>query len=163
MDIFKNLTENLPFIIGAIALVAVQYFLRKRRGPEANQQEMVQNILAEVKLDLRMAEAFSTQWKAGRLMTTSWQLYKDKMDFLPQAVQDSLNKAFALAEDYNQQMAAAKKFKSNSYMSGIDMGKLKPLLAAGQDGLEQWLLLKVGSRNPPVKSPGVLDDLIGRH
>ena len=159
---FKDIGANLPFIIGAIALVAIQYFLRKRRGPEANQQEIIQNLLAEVRLDLRLAEVFSFQYQAKRFMTTTWQLNKNKLDFLPQPLQESVSSAFVMAEDFNQQIAQAKKNKSTAYMASIHMDKLKILLTSCQQGLEQWLLLKVGSKNPPVKVPGMFDDLMGK-
>ena len=159
---FKDIGANLPFIIGAIALVAIQYFLRKRRGPEANQQEIVQNLLAEVRLDLRLAEVFSFQYQAKRFMTTTWQLNKNKLDFLGKALEASMSNAFTMAEDYNQQIAAAKKYKSTSYIASVNMDKLKGLLAVCQEGLEQWLVLKVGSKDPPLRTPGVFDDLLGK-
>ena len=162
IDIGKNVSENLPFILGAIAIVAVQYFLRKKHGPGGSQQDMVQNILVELKLDARMAEAFSLKWNTRTMMTTSWRLYREKLDFLPRQVQDDLDDTFELIEDYNQQMTSAKKFKTNSYMAGVDMDKLKPMLARCQEGLEQWLLLTTGSRNPPEKVSGMFDDLMGK-
>ena len=159
---FKDVGANLPFIIGAIALVVIQFFLRRRRGPGANQQEIVQNLLAEVRLDIRLAEVFSFQYQARRFMTTTWQLNKNKLDFLAPKLQESVNNAFLMAEDFNQQIAAAKKYKSTAYMNSINIDKLKELLDASQQGLEQWLLLKVGSKNPPEKEPGVFDDLLGK-
>jgi hypothetical protein len=67
-----------------------------------------------------------------------------------------------MAEDVNKLIGDAKKYKSTSYLTGVDMGELKGLLAKCQEGLEQWLLLKVGSRNPPPKTPGLFDDLLGK-
>ncbi len=159
---FKDIGANLPFIIGAIALVAIQYFLRKRRGPEANQQEIVQNLLGEVRLDIRLAEIFSFQYQAKQFLTTTWQLNKNKLDFLDPRLQESVNNAFEMAEDFNQQIAAAKKHKSNAYMASIHMDKLKAALTTCQQGLEQWLLLKVGSKNPPLKEQSMFDNLMGK-
>ncbi len=159
---FKDIGANLPFIIGAIALVAIQYFLRKRRGPEATQPDLVQDLLGEVKLDIRLAEIFPFQYQAKQFMTTTWQLNKNKLDFLDPKLQETVNSAFEMAVDFNQQIAAAKKNKSNAYMASIHMDKLKVLLASSQQGLEQWLLLKVGSKNPPLKEPGMFDNLMGK-
>ncbi|MEK7354740.1 MAG: hypothetical protein AABZ77_09570 [Chloroflexota bacterium] len=159
---FKDIGANLPFIIGAIALVVLQFILRKRRPPEANQQDIVQNLLAEVRLDFRLAEVFSFQYQAKRFMTTTWQLNKNKLDFLDPKLQENVNDAFMMAEDFNQQIAAAKKHKSAAYMASIHMDKLKVLLTTSQQGLEQWLLIKVGSKNPPEKAPGMFDDLLGK-
>lgn len=159
---FGNFGANLPFIIGVIALVFIQFFLRRKGGSQGTQQEIVQNLLAEARLDLRLAEVFDYNSRAKRFMTTTWQLNKNKLDFLEKSLQVSVSDAFMMAEDYNQQIAAAKKYKSTSYMVSINMDKLKVLLAASQQGLEQWLMLKVGSKNPPEKVPGVLDDLLGK-
>ncbi|MBI2849648.1 MAG: hypothetical protein HYX80_01230 [Chloroflexi bacterium] len=157
-----NIVANLPFILLAIAMVVLQYFLRKRRGPAGTQQEIVQNLLAEARLDLRMAEVFDFSPRAKRFMTTTWQLNKNKLDFLDKSLQDSVSNAFMMAEDVNQQIAAAKKYKSTSYLVSVDIDKLKGLLSKSQEGLEQWLLLKVGSKNPAVKAPGLFDDLLGK-
>lgn len=154
--------SNLPFIFGVIALVVIQFFLRRRHSPGGTEQEIVQNLLAEVKLDLRLTEVFDFSSRAKRFMTTAWQLNKNKLDFLGKSLQVSVSDAFMMAEDYNQQIAAAKKYKSTSYMVSINMDKLKGLLAASQQGLEQWLVLKVGSKNPPEKVPSVFDDLLGK-
>ena len=162
MDFFKNISENLPLIIGAIALVAIQYFIKRRRGPEANHPALVQDLLAEVRLNSRIAEVFTFQIQAKRFITTTWKLNKNKLGFLGKALEANMSDAFTLAEDYNQQIAAAKKFKSTSYMASVNMDKLKVLLAACQEGLEQWLLSKVGSKDPPLRTPGVFDDLLGK-
>ena len=159
---FKDIGANLPFIIGAIALVAIQYFIRKKRGPEATQPELVQDLLGEVKLDIRLADIFSFQYQAKQFMTTTWQLNKNKLDFLAPKLQENVNNAFEMAIDFNQQIAAAKKNKSTAYMASIHVDKLKVLLTASQQGLEQWLLLKVGSKNPPLKEPGMFDNLTGK-
>lgn len=159
---FGDIWGNLPFILGAIALIIIQYFLRRRRGPGASQLEIVQNLLAEVRLDLRLAEVFDFSSRAKRFMTTTWQLHKNKLDFLEQPLQKSVSEAFLMAEDFNQQIDSAKKYKSTSYIASINIDKLKGLLAACQQGLEQWLLLKVGTKNPPEKVPGMFDDLLGK-
>ena len=162
MDFFKDIGANLPFIIGAIALVAIQYFLRKRRPAEAKQQDIVQDLLGEVRLDIRLAEVFSFQYQAKQFMTTTWQLNKNKLDFLEPKLQENVNSAFEMAVDFNQQIAAAKKNKSTAYMASIHVDKLTALLTTCQQGLEQWLLLKVGSKNPPLKESGMFDDLLGK-
>ena len=162
MDFLKNIEANLPLIIGAIALLVLQYFLRKRRGPEANQKDIVQDLAAEVRLDVRLADIFPLDYRAKPFMTTTWQLNKDKLEFLGPKLVETINSTFTMAVDVNHQIAEAKKHKSNAYMSNIDIEKLKKALNAAKEGLEQWLLLKVGSRNPPVKNRGMFDDLLGK-
>ena len=89
-------------------------------------------------------------------------LNRNKLDFLDKALQTNISDAFMMAEDYNHQIDEARKYKSTSYMANINIDKLNGLLAKCQEGLEQWLLLKTGSRNPVEKMPGMFDDLLGR-
>jgi hypothetical protein len=158
----STIQENLPFIIGALALIALQLFLRKKAGPAANQQQVVQNLLAEIQLDLKIAENFSYSAPARKYMTTTWRMNNTRLEFLDKAVLDNINDAFMLAEDYNKQIDSAKKFKSSSYIVGIDTKKLKGLLTQSQQGLEKWMIAKTGEKNPPEKIPGIVDDLIGK-
>lgn len=162
MDIPENIQQNLPFIIGAIALVVFQFIMRKRRGPGGNQQEIVQNLLAEVRLNVRLAELLAVQYQPRKFMMTSWVLSKNQVVFLPSSLQTSLADAFMMAEDFNRQIDAAKKYKSTSYMASVDLEKLKKLFVACQEGLELWLVEKTGTKNPPEKIPGMFDDLLGR-
>lgn len=157
-----NWSETLPLLLGAIALILFQYFIRPKRSPALNQQDLVQNLAAEVRLNLRVAEFFSFEYKARSFLTTTWHLNKNKLDFLDTALQRDISDAFILAEDYNHQIGEARKNKSTSYMANINIDKLKTLLARCQEGLEQWLLLKTGSRNPPEKTPGMFEDLLGK-
>ena len=163
MDFIKNnIVANLPFILLAVALVVFQYLMRKRRGTQGPQQDVVQDLLGEVRLDFRLAEIFVFDYRAKQFMTTTWQINKSRLDFLDAKVLESVNGAFEMAVDINRQISEAKKHKSATYMTAIDIEKFKRLLAESQKGLEQWLLLKVGSKNPPLKTPGMFDDLLGR-
>ena len=163
MNFINNVEANFPLILAAIALLAFQYFMRRRRGPGASQQETVQNLLIETKLNVRIAEVYTFDYRTRKFVTTTWRLRKNKLDFLGEPLQESVNNAFAMAEDFNKQISAAKKNKSTVYMASVNMDKLKVLLASCQEGLEQWLLKKVGSKNPPLKMPGMFDDLLGKH
>jgi hypothetical protein len=159
---FGTIQENLPFIIGAAALLAVQLFLRKKAGPAANQQQVVQNLLSEIQLDLKIAENFSYAAPARKYMITTWKMNKERLEFLDKDVQATLNDAFVIAEDYNKQIDSAKRFKSTSYIVGIDTKKLRSFLTTSQQGLEKWMIAKTGTKNPPEKIPGIVDDLLGK-
>ncbi|MBA7655374.1 hypothetical protein ES703_63278 [subsurface metagenome] len=159
---FKDIGANLPFIVAVIVLIFFQFVIRRRRSPESTYPEIVQALLSEVRLNLRLAEAFSFSQRTRKFLTTSWQLNKNKLDFLDQSTQISLSDAFMMAEDFNQQIAASKKYKSTSYLAVIDVDKLKEPLTKSQEGLEQWLQSEVGTIEPQMKTPGPFDDLIGR-
>ena len=102
MNVLNNIQENLPLIIAAIILVVVQNFLKRRRGPAASQPGLVQDLLGEVRYNLGLVNVFSHQYQAKRFVATMWKLDKDKLDFLPQPLQESLSNAFAMVEDFNQ-------------------------------------------------------------
>jgi hypothetical protein len=159
----ENIKQFYPFIIIAVAWVLLRFLLRKGQGPVRNQQEIVQNLAREARLAHRMAEVFTSRGtKAERFITTTWQLHKDKLDFLEPSLKKTVDEAFMMAVDVNKLIGDAKKYKSASYLTGIDIAKLTDLMAKSQEGLEQWLLIKVGSRNPPERAPGLFDDLLGR-
>jgi len=87
---------------------------------------------------------------------------KTNLDFLAQAVRAALTDAYARAENFNQQIAIAKKYKSVSYMSNIDVDRLKEPLATSKQGLEKWLLANGGIAEPPPKYPGLFDGWLGK-
>ncbi len=158
---FGNISENLPFIVAIIALVFFQYVLKRRRPAEAAHPDIVQDLLSEVRLNLRLADIFTVDQHNKKFMTTSWQLNRNKLDFLSQPTQVSVSDAFTMAMDFNQQISSAKKFKSTSYLMSIDAGKLKSVLTKSQEGLEAWLNSEVGTTEPEKKVPGVFDDFTG--
>ena len=153
---------NIPVIVTVIGLIVLQFFLRRRRPPETSPREIAQNLLAEVMHDLKTAEAFTFHWQTRKFVVASWQRNKNKLDFLEQSLQISISDAFIMAQDFNQQIAAAKKHKSASYMASVNMDKLKGLLTKSEQGLEQWLTSETGTTEPPPKTPGIFDDWVGR-
>jgi hypothetical protein len=154
--------QNFLIIAVIIGLLLLQFFLRRRRSPATTQQQIVQNLLAEVKFNLRLAEVLTLSWQAKKFITTSWQIDKNKLDFLDQSLQGTLSDAFAIEEDFNQQLDIAKKHKSSGYMASIDLAKLKEKLTKSREGLEEWLLAKTGTKEPPPQYPGITDLLFGR-
>ena len=157
---FDTIWGNAP-LIGAIVVVwLLLSFLRKPK-PELKQQEIVQNLLFAVKLNQVLVETFPLRQKPKKMELVSWQRNKTRIDFLQQSLQSALSDAFSIAEDVNQRVEATKKFKSASYLAGIDINKLKEPLARSKEGLEEWLKTNVGTIDPPPKYPGLLDGLFG--
>ena len=58
----------------------------------------------------------------------------------------TLSRTFEMAEEVNERIEAAKKFKSDSYMAGIDVDKLKEPLAKSKQQLREWL--EANMQNP---------------
>jgi len=153
---------NIPVIVTVIGLIVLQFFLRRRRPPETSPWEIAQNLLAEVGHNLKIAEAFTFHWQARKFVIASWQRNKNKLDFLEQSLQGFITDAFIMAQDFNQQIAAARKHKSASYMASVNVEKLKGLLTKSEQGLEQWLTSEGGTTEPSSEVAGVFDDWGGR-
>ena len=160
MDI-GDIGGNLPIIIAIVVLIFFQFFLRRGRKPQGTQSEIVRGLLSEVRLNLAIADITQLHWRTRRFEVTSWQRSKTKLDFLEQPLQSALSDAYTMAEDFNQQIAAAKKYKSTSYMVSVDVEKLKGPLTRSKEGLEAWLPDNARTKEPPTKYPSVLDDFFG--
>ncbi len=158
---FGSIAENFPLIASIVGLILLQIFLRRRRKPETTHPEIVQSLLSEVKLNQALVETFNLRQKPKKIETVSWQRSKDKLGFLDSSLQVALSDAFTMAEDFNQQIDAANKHKSASYMASVNMDRLKGPLAKSKEGLEQWLMSKTGQKEPPPQYPGVFDGLFG--
>lgn len=131
--------QNLQLIIPIAIIIIFGIVMRRRQGGRTK-LEVAGGLLRDVKYNLKMTDTLSSTWQTPkRLKTDNWSRNKDKIEFLEQSVQDELNNAFNIAEDYNQRITAAKQHKSTSYLMGIEPGKLSNSLAKSQEGLETWI------------------------
>lgn len=159
---FGDIGGNVPIILMIIGLILLQFFFMRRRKPERTRQAIVQSLLSEVRLNQALVESAHLRQKPQKFAMAGWHINKSKLDFLQQSLQGTLSDAFGMAEDFNRQIAAAKKYKSASYMVNVNMDKLKEPLAKSRQGLEQWLQLNTGTKEPPLEYPGMFDGLFGR-
>ncbi|MFC1901266.1 hypothetical protein ACFLYN_06725 [Chloroflexota bacterium] len=160
---FGGITDNLPVIISIVVIIILQFFMRRKRSPDANNLSIVQGLLSEARLNLRLTDIFSYGKPGKKFLTTSWKLYGSKLSFLDSRLETSISNAFILAEDCNQQISAAKKYKSTSYLSSVDISKLKDLMTDTVEGLEEWLSSKSDMEVDEAsnKMPGMFDDFTG--
>lgn len=154
--------ENLPLILIGIGLILLFSFFRRGRRAETKPLDIAQRLLSEVRLNIRLIEFFIQTERASQFMTSGWQIDKDKLDFLGQSLQATLSEAYTLVEDFNQQIAAAKKYKTTSYLASIDAAKLREKLIKSREGLEEWLNSKGVSTEPSLKIPSIFDGWLGR-
>ena len=154
MDDLGELGKNLTVIIPLILLIVFQIFFRRRRA-ERTPQEIVTSLLTEINQNQQLMEAFLVNWQVKKFKTGSWQRNKNRLNFLDQSVQTALADAFDLAEDFNRQMASAKKHKSASYLANINMEKLREPLARSRQGLEEWLQANAGQQGLPTQRRGL--------
>ncbi|MFC1949436.1 hypothetical protein ACFLW0_04630 [Chloroflexota bacterium] len=159
---FGDIAENIPLIVTVVLLIVFQFIMRKKHPKVPASQNIAQELLHEVKLNLRLVEVFTVHHRAKKFINATWNRVKDKLDFMEHSLQVSLNDSYILIEDYNQQIAAANKHKTTSYLSSIDVSKLRKKLTKSEQELEQWIDSTGGTTTEtPAKYPGILDGIIG--
>ncbi|MFC2025471.1 hypothetical protein ACFLTG_03580 [Chloroflexota bacterium] len=158
---FSELGENFPIIVLAIGLALLQIFFIRKRKPAVTQQGIIQSLLSDIRVNQALVENYHLLKKPEKFEAVSWQRSKSKLDFLSQSLQGVLSDTFTPIEDFNQQIEAARKHKSTSYMVNVDVGKVKGPLAKSRQGLEEWLTTNIETKEPPTKYPGFLESFFG--
>ena len=133
-----DLTTNI--LIGVALFLMLGFsigmqILRTQRAPLGR----VVGILSNVNKNVRYIENFSFHRSMGKLKAGAWKKNKDKINFLPQEMLTSLSKLFEMVEEVNERIDAAIKYKSDSYMAGIDISKLREPLARNKEQLQEWV------------------------
>ncbi len=129
---------NIILIIVIVLVLILNIFLKGRRSLKTPLGRAV-SILADINRNEKLVENFSFHHGVGKMRTSAWKKNSNRVDFLPQELLMTLSKTFEMAEEVNERIEAAKKFKSDSYMAGIDVDKLKAPLAKSKQQLQEWL------------------------
>ena len=135
------MSETVINIIIGVALVAALAFngyikfRRSRKEPLGR----VASIIVDVNRNIKLVEDFGFHHQGDRMKTGAWAKNKNKVEFLGQEMLIKLSQVFEMLEDVNGRIDAAKKFKSDSYMAGIDVSRLKEPLARSKEQLVEWL------------------------
>ena len=127
-------------ILGVLVVVALalNIFVKLRRSMRSPLGR-VSLILVDVNRNEKLVENFGFHRGVGRMKTGAWKKNQDKVDFLPQELRMELSQLFDMVKDVNERIDAARNFKSDSYMAGIDVSKLKAPLAKSKQQLQEWL------------------------
>jgi hypothetical protein len=158
---FEAFGDGILPVIVIIGLIIVQIFLTRRRKGGRSEEGMVQSLILEVRLNQAIVETYDRREKPKAFTVTSYQLYKNKLDFLNSPLQNSLADAYMLIDDFNQQIKAMKNYKSSGYLITFDIHRLDEPLRKSREGLEQWLQINTGSKEPTTEYPGMFDSLFG--
>lgn len=153
--------EGILPIAVIVILIIVQIFLMRRRKGGRSQEGMIQSLIMEVRLNQALVDSYDQREKPKAFTTTSYTLYKNRLDFLRSEIQNSLADAYMLIEDFNQQIKAMKNYKSSGYLITFDIHRLDEPLRKSREGLEQWLMVATGSKEPSTEYPGMFDSLFG--
>ncbi len=144
----------LSYLAPVIILILVNVFFKKNQE-QKRRLAVVRSLLSEINYNQKLMESFSLRWQAKKFKTGSWKRNRDKMDYIDQSLHATLASAHEIADEFNREIDAAKKHKSASYLASIQVDRLREPLAKSKQGLEEWLQLNKG-RKEPIKEGGDL-------
>ena len=148
--------SNQWFLLIPLVIIIAVSFLMKRRKQEKNPQEIAMSLLVDLNANQKIADDFNFQQRPNKLKTGSWDRNSMKIDFLDDVTRSSLSTFFKMAEDFNLQVDAAKRYKSTIHLSGISVDKLKGPLTKAREGLGEWLGTNTEQAGPGAGRSGCL-------
>lgn len=149
-----EISKILVYVVPVIILLVVNALFKKQKQQKAR-LSVVRSLLSEINYNQKLMEAFALQWQTKKFKTATWKQNKDRMDYIETDLGYALADAYEIADEFNREIDAAKKHKSASYLASIQVDRLKKPLAKSTQGLEEWLQLNKG-RKEPVKESGDL-------
>ena len=134
----SSLTSSILIGVAMVFLLVLSIglqMLRTRRAPLGK----VVSILSSIRYNARLCENFSYHHSIGRFKSQAWEKNREKVTFLPQELLDDLSEVFDIVAEMNENIDAAMKYKTDSYMAAIDISKLKGPLATCEEQLREWV------------------------
>ena len=141
----------LTYLVPVLIFVVINVFFRKQQE-QKRQQQAVRGLLSEIDYNQKLMEVFLFNWQAKKFKAGAWKRNKDKMDYIDQSLRNILAGAYAIAEEFNGEIGAARKHKSPGYLAGIQVDRLKEPLARSKQGLKEWL--ELNKRKKELPRPG---------
>jgi len=140
-----ELGTNIILGIVILLFLVLNIFVKSRKAKKTPLGRVV-DIFSELNHNEKLVENFGFTPGVKKFKTGAWLGNSDKVDFLPQELWMMLSHVFEMSEEVNERINAARKFKSTSYMAGIDVDKLKAPLARSKQQLQEWL--QANMQNP---------------
>jgi len=134
----ENILETILPLIAIVLFIMFNFFI-KRRTTEKTELGKIIAMLSEINHNLKIIDAFSFNLGVKKFKTGSWTRNQAKLDFLDERLRTNLTRAFGMTEEFNQNIDAARKHKSSSYLASIETDKLKEALTKSQQELGEWL------------------------
>ena len=156
MDLFGGEGASQWMMIIPLIGLIVFSFVMKRRKTENTPQDIASSLLSDLNTNQGIMERFSSQTRPIKLKIGSWQRNNAKLGFLDDATRSSVNNFFRMAEDFNQQMDAAKRFKTTSYISGINTERMEGPLDKSTEGLQEWMKANMQQMGPGAGRQGCM-------
>jgi hypothetical protein len=139
---------NIAIGIVIVLFLLLSVFRRKRRS-DISPLERVFDIALELDRNEERIENPSPNRGISKLKTSAWERHRNNLDCLSEELRMTLSQVFEMSEEINERIDAAKKFKSDSYLAGIDVSKLRAPLASCRQQLRKWLEANID--NPDYK------------
>jgi hypothetical protein len=149
---WEEIGKIFSYLIPVVVFILVNIFFRKQQE-QKRRLTVVKSLLSEVEHNQKLMEAFLMRWQTKKFKTANWKKNRDKMDYIDQGLRTTLAGAYEIAEEFNKEIEAAKKYKSPGYLASIRVDRLREPLAKSRQGLEEWLELNKG-RKKPVEEGG---------
>jgi len=161
MDFFGGEgSSQWTMIIPLIVLIVFSVFMRRRKS-ENTPQDIASSLLNDLNANQGIMERLSSQVRPTKLKIGSWQRNNAKLGFLDDATRSSVTNFFKMAEDFNQQMDTAKRYKTTSYISGINTERMQEPLAKSREGLQEWMKVNMQQAGPGAGRQGCLPGMGG--
>jgi hypothetical protein len=149
-------------LIISLAAIVVLFMLLRPRAGSRKYPEIIQFILYDIKMNQALVETFPKRDKPKTFESNNWEVNKTKIGFLTETQKDLLKETFALADELNIVIKAAKRDRSDlSSYKNLDLTKFKELLDRCQKELEDWMVTTTGQKEMPLKYPSILSILFG--
>lgn len=149
---WEEIGKIFSYLIPVIVFIVFNIFFRKQQE-QKRRLTVVKSLLSEIEHNQKLTEAFLMRWQTKKFKTANWKRIRDKMDYIDQDLRTTLAGAYEIAEEFNKEIEAAKKYKSPGYLASIRVDRLREPLAKSRQGLEEWLELNKG-RKKPVEEGG---------
>lgn len=103
-------------------------------------------------LEVRQADPMSKK----KFSDGNWRRFGERLIFLDKTLVSSLNETFAMVEDFNSRIDAAKKSRNLAALQDLPLANLKELLSTSQRGLNDWLRANMQSELQRTKKRNFL-------
>ena len=133
------------YLIPVILFLLFNVLFKKQREQQ-RRMAVVKSLLSETGYNSKLVDSFSFQSQMKNFKTATWKKNKDKMDYVDQTLYSTLADAYEIADGFNREIDAARKYKSTSYIASIDARRLVEPLAKSRQGLEEWIELNKGKK-----------------
>jgi len=148
--------DNQWYILIPLVILIVFMFFSKRRKVEKTDTEIASSLFFDINSNLKLMESINSGGRLSKFKIDSWQRNSGKINFLNAELRGDLADVFTLAETFNQEIEAAKRVKSSTYLSTINVDKLKNPLAKSKQGLEGWLKVNMQQQGPDAGRRGCM-------